>query len=254
MTDSIDAVAQMILDAPKVAIFTGAGVSTESGIPDFRSPGGIWSRYDPEDFTIQRFVSDKEARKRNWQVRQELVSANYKPNPAHYAIVELEKLGKLALVITQNIDGLHHDAGNSEEKIIELHGTLKHTKCLKCDDRLPMAVVLKRIEEGEEDPHCKKCGGLLKAATVSFGEAMPINEMQRAEKCSTECDLFIVIGSSLAVFPAANMPILAKQAGAKLVIVNYTPTDIDSIADVVIHNKAGAVMKAILDKVKQNLR
>lgn len=253
MKDLVDEVAGLIIEAGKVAVFTGAGVSTESGISDFRSPDGIWSRYDPEDFTIQRFVSDKESRKRNWQLRKELVSANYQPNPAHYAIVELEKLGKLSCVITQNIDGLHHAAGNTEEKIIELHGTIKFVKCLKCDDRLLMVDVLKRIDEGEEDPHCKKCGGLLKAATVSFGEAMPLNEMLRAEQCSKECDLFIVIGSSLLVYPAASMPIIAKQAGARLVIINYTPTDMDSQADITIHEKAGSVMKAMLEKVKQNL-
>ncbi len=253
MKDPIGEVTRLILEANKVTVFTGAGVSTESGIPDFRSPEGIWSRYDPEDFTIQRFVSDKEARKRNWQLRKELVSSNYQPNPAHYAVKELEKLGKLSCVITQNIDGLHHAAGNSEEKIIELHGTIKYAKCLSCNDRLPLEDVLKRIDEGEEDPHCKKCGGLLKAATISFGEAMPADEMRRAEECSRECDLFIVIGSSLVVFPAASMPIIAKRAGAKLVIINYTPTDMDPQADVVIHEKAGSVMKAILEKVKQNL-
>jgi len=250
MEDSIAKVAQFIREAKRVAVFTGAGVSTESGISDFRSPDGIWSRYDPEDFTIQRFVADKEARKRNWQLRKELISANYQPNPAHYAIVELEKLGKLSAVITQNIDGLHLAAGNSEEKIIELHGTIKFSKCLDCDDRLPMLEVLQRIDEGEEDPHCKKCGGLLKAATISFGEAMPQDKMLQAEQCSRACDLFIVVGSSLVVFPAASMPVVAKRAGAKLVIVNYEPTDMDYLADVVIHAKAGAVMQAILDKVK----
>jgi NAD-dependent deacetylase len=253
MRDPIDEIVQFIVQSEKVAVFTGAGVSTESGISDFRSPDGIWSRYDPEDFTIQRFVSDKEARKRNWALRKELVSANYQPNPAHHAIADLEKLGKLSCVITQNIDGLHHAAGNSEEKIIELHGTIKYAKCLECDDRLPMIDVLNRIDEGEEDPHCKKCGGLLKAATISFGEAMPVEEMRRAEICSRECDLFIVIGSSLLVYPAASMPIIAKQAGAKLVIINYTPTDMDTHADIVIHDKAGTVMEAILDRVKQKL-
>jgi NAD-dependent protein deacetylase/lipoamidase len=250
MEDSIAKVAQFIREAKRVAVFTGAGVSTESGISDFRSPDGIWSRYDPEDFTIQRFVADKAARKRNWQLRKELISANYQPNPAHHAIVELEKLGKLSCVITQNIDGLHLAAGNSEEKIIELHGTIKFAKCLDCDDRLPILEVLQRIDEGDEDPHCRKCGGLLKAATVSFGEAMPVDKMQRAEQCSRACNLFIVVGSSLVVFPAASMPVVAKRAGAKLVIVNYEPTDMDYLADVVIHAKAGAVMQAILEKVR----
>ena len=253
MKDTLDEVTQLIIDSSKIAVFTGAGVSTESGISDFRSPDGIWSRYDPEDFTIQRYVADKEARKRNWQLRKELVSANYQPNPAHHAIAELEKLGKLSCIITQNIDGLHRAAGNSEEKIIELHGTIKYTKCLNCDDRLPMVDVLKRIDEGEEDPHCKKCGGLIKAATISFGEAMPVEEMRRAEALSRECDLFIVIGSSLVVYPAASMPLIAKDAGARLVIINYTATDMDARADIVIHDKAGKVMQALLEKVKGNL-
>jgi len=178
-----------------------------------------------------------------------LIIANYQPNPAHYVIAELERLGKLICVITQNIDGLHLAAGNSEEKIIELHGTIKFAKCLECDDRLLTTEVLQRIDDGEEDPHCQKCGGLLKVATVSFGEAMPLDKMRQAEEHSCNCDLFIVVGSSLVVFPAANMPVAAKRAGAKLAIINYTPTDMDSMADVVIHAKAGVVMQAILEKV-----
>ena len=250
MTDAIEKVVQFLRDAKRVVVFTGAGVSTESGISDFRSPDGIWSRYDPEDFTIQRFIVDKEARKRNWQLRKELIGANYQPNPAHRAIVELEKIGILLCVITQNIDGLHYAAGNSEGKIIELHGTIKFAKCLDCDDRLPTVNVLKRIEQGEEDPHCRKCGGLLKAATVSFGEAMPPDKMQRAEQCSRSCDLFIVVGSSLQVFPAASMPVIAKHNGSKLVIINYTPTEMDPMADVVIHAKAGSAMYAIVGRLK----
>lgn len=253
MSDAVDEVTRLILEAEKIAVFTGAGVSTESGIPDFRSPDGIWARYDPEDFTLQRFVADKESRKRNWQMRKELVSADYKPNTAHYAIKELEELGKLACVITQNIDGLHHAAGNSEEKIIELHGTIKYAKCMECLDQLALTEVLTRIDEGEEDPHCRKCGGLLKAATIAFGEAMPQDKMQQAEQCSRACDLFIVIGSSLVVYPAASMPLIAKHAGAKIVIINYTPTEMDHQADVLIHAKAGAVMESILQKVTQNL-
>ena len=143
MKDAIEEVAQFILAAKSVVIFTGAGVSTESGLSDFRSPGGIWSRYDPEDFTIQRYIVDKEARKRNWQLRKELISADYRPNAAHYAIAELEEMGKLQCVITQNIDGLHYAAGNSEEKIIELHGTIKFAKCLGCKDQLPIMDALR---------------------------------------------------------------------------------------------------------------
>jgi len=251
MEDRVDRLARWIVEAKSVAVFTGAGVSTESGISDFRSPGGIWSRYDPEDFTIQRFISDKEARKRNWRLRRELVTAGYQPNPAHHAIAALERMGKLSCVITQNIDGLHHAAGNSEDKIIELHGAIKFTKCLECDDRLPMVEVLQRIDDGEEDPHCRKCGGLIKAATVSFGEAMPVREMQRADECSRSCDLFIVIGSSLVVYPAAGFPMVAKRAGARMAIINYTATDMDSEADLVIHAKAGDTMDQVIRRVQE---
>lgn len=253
MKEPVKSIAQLILEADNIVIFTGAGVSTESGLPDFRSAGGIWSRYDPQDFTIQSFVASKKSRMRNWRFRQELVDADCKPNPAHLAVRDLETLGKLACVITQNIDGLHHAAGNSKEKVIELHGTIRHAKCLSCDDRLPLVDVLARIQSGEEDPHCKKCGGLLKAATVSFGEAMPQDKMRQADHFSRSCDLFIVIGSSLVVYPAASMPVIAKQAGAKLVIVNHDPTELDSLADVVIHAKAGETMAAALHSVKQKL-
>nr|HID60192.1 NAD-dependent deacylase [Desulfobacterales bacterium] len=249
----IEKAAQMILAAREVVVFTGAGVSTESGIPDFRSPDGIWSRYDPEDFTIQRFIASKEARKRNWRLREELIAANYQPNPAHIAIADLERMGKLRCVITQNIDGLHQAAGNSPDRVIEIHGTIKFAKCLECDKRFPITDVLQRIKNGDEDPHCEVCGGLLKAATISFGEAMPQKEMYEAEKASRECDLFIVIGSSLVVYPAAQLPIIAKRSGAKLIIVNFTPTDQDSMADLVLHGKAGEVMSAILEKVREKV-
>lgn len=253
MDDLISTAARSICEARQVAVFTGAGVSTESGLSDFRSPDGIWSRYDPSDFTIQKFVSDPMARRRNWELRRELIAADYQPNPAHYAIAELEKLGKLACVITQNIDGLHAAAGNSPERIIELHGTIRYAKCLECNDRLPLVAVLQRIDAGEADPHCRKCGGLLKAATISFGEAMPLEEMRRAEACSRSCDLFIVIGSSLMVYPAAGMPLIAKESGAELFIINFTATDMDGQADLVIHGKAGEVMSAVLAEVKKHI-
>jgi NAD-dependent deacetylase len=249
MENRIDRLAAFIRESKKPVVFTGAGVSTESGIPDFRSPGGIWSRYDPEDFTIQRYVADREARKRNWAYRREFLAVDRKPNPAHLAIAALEKMGKLLGVITQNIDGLHRDAGNSPEKIIELHGTIRLSKCLECNDRLPIQDIFKRIDAGDEDPHCRKCGGLLKAATVSFGEAMPFEEMQRADAHSRECDLFIAMGSSLVVYPAAGFPMIAKSAGARLVILNFTPTDIDAHADLVIHSGVGTVMREVMEKI-----
>jgi NAD-dependent deacetylase len=250
MENRIDLLAAFIRESKKLVVFTGAGVSTESGIPDFRSPGGIWSRYDPDDFTIQRYVADREARKRNWRYRREFLAVDPKPNRAHLAIAELERLEKLFFVITQNIDGLHSDAGNSAEKIIELHGTIRSSKCLKCDDRIPIEEIFKRIDAGEEDPHCLKCGGLLKAATISFGEAMPAEEMEKAEMCSRQSDLFIAIGSSLVVYPAAAFPMIAANAGARLVIVNYTPTDLDGRADLVIHGSAGSVMCEVMKKIE----
>ncbi len=249
MADPIGELARAVERSDKIVVFTGAGVSTESGLSDFRSPGGAWSRYDPEDFHIDRFLASKEARMRNWQFRKEFVETASKPNPAHYAIAELERMGKLLGVITQNIDGLHHAAGNSEEKIVELHGTMNYAKCLSCDDRLPLLDVLRRIEEGDEDPHCERCGGLLKAATVSFGEALPAAALERAHELSISCDLFVVVGSSLVVYPAAGMPPLAKRSGAKLAIVNDAATEMDSLADILVRGKAGQTLAAVMKEL-----
>ncbi|MFQ5924430.1 MAG: NAD-dependent protein deacylase [Dehalococcoidia bacterium] len=254
LEELIEETAELIVSSKKLVVFTGAGVSTESGIPDFRSPGGIWSKFNPDDFTYQKFLKDPEVRKRQWQMFGMFRMVDLvQPNPAHYAIAELDKLGKLDCVITQNVDGLHQKAGVPEEKVIELHGTTKWVKCLGCHKRYPMSEIAERLEAGVEDPVCDDCGGILKRATISFGEAMPVRETSEAERRSRECDLMIVVGSSLVVFPAAYMPIYATESGAKLVIINVGTTSMDSSASVCINEKAGEVMSKILERVKSRL-
>lgn len=253
LEELIDKVADLIVQSKKVVVFTGAGVSTESGISDFRSPGGIWTRYNPNDFTYQKFLSDPEARKKAWGLYRELWKSQAKPNPAHYAVAELEKLGKLDCVITQNIDYLHQQAGNSEDKVIELHGTMRWVICLNCGKRYPFEEIEKRLDQGEETPECDECHGILKTATISFGQAMPVRETREAEYRSQNCDLFIAIGSSLVVYPAAYMPMYAAEAGIKLVIINFTPTPVDHQATLVIHGKAGEVMLKVMERVRSKI-
>ncbi len=254
LEEKIEEIAELIIASERLVVFTGAGVSTESGIPDFRSPGGIWERYDPADFTYQKFMSSHEARKKTWErFRLFGMLADVQPNPAHYAIAELERLGKLDCVITQNVDALHQKAGVPEDKVIELHGTLKWVKCLGCGKLYPTEEIIKRVEQGVEVPQCDDCGGILKSATISFGEAMPAKETKEAEQHSRSCNLMIVVGSSLVVYPAAYMPIYAKESGAKLVIINIGPTPMDRYADVRINEQAGEVMSRILERVKTRL-
>ena len=244
-------VAEMILNARKVVVFTGAGVSTESGIPDFRSPGGYWEKYQP--IMYHDFLTSAEARKEQWRRSTEryLAFAEAKPNAAHLAVAELERIGKLDCVITQNIDGLHQKAGNSPDHVIELHGTNQWVVCLDCGKRYPAAEIQARLEAGVEIPTCDSCKGILKQATISFGQPMPERETREAEVRSRDCDLCIVIGSSLVVYPAAYMPLYAQESGAKLVIINIQPTEFDHLADVVIHEKAGPVMERIVQWVVQ---
>jgi len=246
-----DKVAALILEANRVVVFTGAGVSTESGIPDFRSPGGIWSRFDPDDFTIQKFMRSHETRKMQWQMlREGSLLKDAEPNQAHYAVAELEKLGKLTCVITQNIDNLHQKAGNSPDKVFELHGNMKRVRCMGCDNRFPMEDILQRLKE-DEVPDCHLCRGILKPDAVFFGEALPQKALNDATHHSRHCDLFIVIGSTLVVYPAAYMPMYAVESGAKLVIINLSPTPMDSQATVLITSKAGEAMVKIVEKVKK---
>ena len=247
--------ADLIIKSKRIVVFTGAGVSTESGIPDFRSPDGIWTKHDPEDFTYQRFVSSKEARKKMYGLLEESgLMIDAKPNPAHYAIADLEKMGKLNCVITQNVDGLHQKAGNSDDIVFQLHGNMKMAVCLGCRKRIPLDDVTHRVKQGEDDPACEECAGILKPDGVFFGEALPQRELNEATTRSSKCDLFIVIGSSLVVYPAAYMPTYAVNGGAKLAIINRERTHMDPSADIVIHEGAGDVMSKVMKRVKKKVK
>jgi NAD-dependent deacetylase len=253
MDEKLSQVAEWIIQANKVVVFSGAGLSTESGIPDFRSPGGVWDRYNPEDFYFQNFLASEISREKYWQMATEMYEPMKKaqPNLAHLAIAEMERLGKLDCVITQNIDGLHFKAGNSEGKVIQLHGTAMFVSCLRCGKSYDREEIQERIQKGVKAPYCDDCGGPLKPATISFGQSMPERETEEAYHRSSSSDLFIAIGSSLGVQPAASMPLVAKRNGAKLVIINRDPTPYDPMADIVIHGQAGPVMAGILEKVKE---
>ncbi len=248
---AIERAAELVHASSKIVVFTGAGVSTESGIPDFRSPGGIWSRYQPVEFG--EFLASREARERYWIRSRETYPAlvQAQPNPAHLAIAQLEQMGKLDCVITQNIDGLHQKAGNSPEKVIELHGNTHWVVCLNCSHRSPRSDWQPILESGVLVPECPDCGGILKVLTVSFGQPMPEWETREAERRSRQCDLFIAVGSSLVVYPAAQMPAYAVKAGARLVIVNLTPTYIDDHADVVIREKAGPALSRVVELARR---
>ncbi|MDO8688606.1 MAG: NAD-dependent deacylase [Dehalococcoidia bacterium] len=246
----IEEAADLVVSAGRIVVFTGAGVSTESGIPDFRSPGGIWDRFDPDEFTYERFLTSPEARSKFWQLFRDRTFRSARPNAAHFAIVELERMGKLDCVITQNIDNLHQEAGSSPDRVIELHGTMKYAKCLGCGKRYPREEIELLLDQGIDTPRCDECNGLLKAATISFGEPMPLRETSEAQRRSSQCDLFIAIGSSLVVYPAADMPRYAYEAGARLILVNLDSTHLDSCADVVVRGKAGEALSRIIERVK----
>jgi NAD-dependent deacetylase len=249
----VDKVAALILESSRVVVFTGAGISTESGIPDFRSPGGIWTRFDPDDFTIQKFMSSEKTRRMQWQMMAEgglLIYAE--PNKAHNAVAELEKLGKMTCVITQNIDNLHQKAGNSPDKVFELHGNMKFVRCMGCNRRFPVEDILPRLKK-EEIPDCQFCHGILKPDAVFFGESLPQQALNSAMSHSRNCDLFIVIGSTLVVYPAAYMPMYAVESGAKLVIINLGATPLDAKAAVLITASAGEAMGEIVDRVRSQL-
>jgi NAD-dependent deacetylase len=233
--------------ARRIVVFSGAGISTESGIPDFRSPGGLWTRYDPRKLGFRRYQTDPDTRRLAWRLRRELFHLQALPNPAHLACVRLAEAGRLAGVVTQNIDGLHLDAGLPAELLCEVHGTGREVVCLACGDRGPMAAAVARVEAGEEDPACRRCGGILKAATVSFGQPIPPAVWARAMRMTAACDAFVAVGSSLVVQPAASLPVQARDQGATLVIVNREPTPLDDLADAVLPGEAGTVLPALVD-------
>jgi NAD-dependent deacetylase len=247
--ESVKNLAELLKAAKRVVAFTGAGISTESGIPDYRGTGGVWERYRPVYFS--EYLASHQARCEYWRRKKELYKnfTQSKPNKAHLALAELERMGKLQCLITQNIDGLHQDAGNSAETIIELHGTNRQVYCLECKKRYPAEEIFPQLFEGIDVPQCKDCGGWLKPATISFGQAMPEEETRLAEEYSRKCDLFMAIGSSLSVQPASLMPLYAKQSGARLAIINFTETDYDSMADVLINEKASLVLSQLIKEI-----
>jgi NAD-dependent deacetylase len=233
----------MIATASAIVPFTGAGISTESGIPDFRSPGGLWTRNRPIPF--DEFVASQEARDESWRRRfnMEATFAAARPGRGHRALAALYKAGKVPGVITQNIDNLHQQSGVPANRVIEIHGNTRYAKCLRCGARAELGPIRAHFEKHGEPPDCQFCGGIVKTATISFGQAMPEDEMARAEEATLGCDLFIVLGSSLVVYPAAGFPILAKKNGARLVIVNRDPTDQDDYADLVLNRQIGPTMR-----------
>jgi NAD-dependent deacetylase len=238
----VDDLKGMIAKAESIVAFTGAGISTESGIPDYRSPGGIWTKFRPIDFGD--FLASAEARRETWRRKfaSHEVLSKATPNAGHRALVRLVEQGKMIAVVTQNIDGLHQASGVPDGKVIELHGNATYTTCLDCRRRYELDWVREIFAVDERLPLCTACGGMIKTATISFGQSMPETEMERAQAATLAADLFIVLGSSLVVYPAAGFPTLAKRNGSRLVIVNREPTDQDELADLVINAEIGATM------------
>lgn len=230
---------------------TGAGISTESGIPDFRGPQGVWTR-DPKAEAradIRFYLSDPQVRRDAWRMRLDHPGRTAQPNDGHRALVELEQLGRLELLITQNIDGLHLAAGSSSERLVEIHGTAREYICLACGDRGPMEVALERVRTGEADPPCLSCGGILKSATISFGQPLDAADLARAEAAAAGSDVFLAIGSSLTVYPVAWLPERAVANGARLIIVNAEPTPLDERAHAVLRGQIGEVLPALVARM-----
>lgn len=245
----MDEIKNWIDKSNNIVIFTGAGISTESGIPDFRSPGGIWTKMRPIMF--KDFLSSEEnqieAWKRKFVIDKDMEIA--KPNLGHKAIASLYSKNKISYILTQNIDNLHHDSGIPNNKIIELHGNSTYAKCLNCNKRFELSYIKTFLESKDNNysipPKCQECNGVIKSATISFGQPMPVKEMQIAEQAAVNCDVFFAIGSSLRVYPAANLPILAKKSGAKLIIVNRETTELDTYADKVINQEIGVTLNKL---------
>lgn len=248
---AFDELITWLREADSIVILTGAGMSTESGIPDFRGPQGVWTK-NPETeklSNIHYYMSDPAIRRKAWQARLNHPVWGAKPNPAHLALVELECRTNLSKLITQNVDGLHQIAGTSAELLIELHGTIWEVVCMACGERGPMSAALDRVKAGEEDPPCLSCGGILKSATVSFGQSLDEDAIDAAARASVECDVFLAAGTSLTVCPAAQLPELAIRGGAKLGIFNDEPTPLDAWADVRSEGPLGASLSEIVEKI-----
>ena len=247
--DLIAAAREAVASAQRVVVLTGAGISTDSGIPDFRGPNGLWTKNPAAEkaSNIEYYLSDPEVRAAAWQNRLHTPAWIAEPNGGHGAIVELERRGRLHGLVTQNIDGLHQKAGNDPERVIEVHGTVWFTRCWECEDRRPMAESLDRVRSGEVDPPCLVCGGILKSDTISFGQALVPEVIDRALRVSEECDVMLAVGSTLSVFPVANCVPRAKAAGAQVIIVNGDETAMDRYADWLLVGRIGEILPALVD-------
>ena len=245
---AIETVREWIREAGSVAALTGAGISTDSGIPDFRGPKGLWTK-DPSAekmATLDAYVSDPDVRKRSWKWRLETQQNKREPNDGHRALVDLERAGHLDTLVTQNVDGLHQSAGSDPARVVEIHGTIQEVQCLDCEERAPMERALARVIAGEEDPSCRSCGGMLKSATISFGQGLISRDLARAQEAAEGCDLILAIGTTLAVYPIAAMVPIAKEAGARVVILNGEPTEMDGVADTVLHGSISEILPQLV--------
>ncbi len=246
-SDAIERARALVRRAERIVVLTGAGISTDSGIPDFRGPNGVWTK-NPEaekQATLDHYVGDVEVRKASWQSRLRHPAWQAEPNAGHHAIVELERQGKVVAVLTQNVDGLHLLAGTSAELLVEVHGNMREVVCLSCDDRAPMERALERVRAGEEDPRCRSCGGILKSATISFGQSLVADDLERADRAARTCDLLLAVGTTLGVYPIAAVVPIAKRSGAAVVIVNAEPTEMDDLADVVVRGSISEILPAL---------
>jgi len=251
MTDDLETIAGWVRDAERIVVLTGAGISTESGIPDFRGPQGVWTK-NPEaekTATLQYYLSDPEVRVRAWKNRLENSIWTAAPNAGHRALATLSERAALHTLVTQNIDGLHQAAGTPPEIVVEIHGTVHAVKCMQCNWRGPMGETLERVRAGEADPPCLGCGGILKSATISFGENLVVDDLERSQRAAAESDLFLALGSSLGVYPAAGLPEIALQADARLVVMNAQETPFDRYASAVVRDQLGDVLPTLVDAV-----
>ena len=244
MDNARGAVVGWLRNANRVVVFTGAGISTESGIPDFRGPNGLWRTNDPALATIQVYVADPDVRRARWHDRLTSPINSAEPNAGHRAVADLERMGRVEVVITQNIDGLHQRAGSS--RVIELHGNTREAVCLNCGDRMPIVRVMSRVEEGDDDPHCERCDGILKSATISFGQALIEADVERAMAEARRSDVCLAVGSTLSVWPAAGVALTSARAGNRLVIVNDSETELDDVASALLRGRAGTVLPQLV--------
>jgi len=245
----LDAAQELLRQSRRVVVLTGAGISTDSGIPDFRGPEGLWTK-DPEAeklANISVYRRDPDVRKRAWRRRLESSMWSRRPNAGHQALVDLQRSGRLSLLITQNIDGLHRAAGTDPALLVEAHGNVREIVCLSCDRRFPTAEIAQRVDNGEEDPSCEVCDGILKPAVVFFGENLDPRDLERSFAASESCDLFVAVGTSLAVYPINETVTMAREAGARIVIINGEPTMFDRIADVVLRTSISVVLPALVE-------